>query len=76
MICDSPPVMSISDALMLEYFDRLSAGDARLATDFPAETERYVVDAEGYVLTMVGGEPVLENGEPTGALPGRVLRGC
>jgi N-acyl-D-aspartate/D-glutamate deacylase len=54
---------------------RLAAGDAYLARDFPAETERYVVDAEGYALVVVNGEVLLENGKHTGALPGRFLRG-
>jgi len=55
--------------------DRLEAGHARLARDFPADTERYVVDATGYVATIVNGEVLLENGEHTGALPGHVIRG-
>ena len=48
---------------------------ARLARDFPAGSERYVVDAEGYVAMLVNGEMVMQDGRPTGALPGRVLRG-
>jgi len=54
---------------------RLRAFDARLAHDFPADSERYVVDAEGYAAVIVNGEVLLENGQHTGALPGRVLRG-
>jgi len=53
---------------------RLKAHDARLARDFPADTERYVVDAEGYVATVVNGQVLLEEGRHTGALPGQVLR--
>jgi N-acyl-D-aspartate/D-glutamate deacylase len=56
--------------------DRLRAGHARLAKDFPAETERYVVDAEGYELVCVNGQVLLEQGKPTGALPGHVIRGA
>ncbi|MGH0032022.1 MAG: N-acyl-D-amino-acid deacylase family protein [Myxococcota bacterium] len=61
----------------LVLFDpaRLAAGEAYLARDFPAGTERYVVDAEGYVLTAVNGQVVFEDGKHTGALPGEVLRG-
>ena len=55
--------------------ERLASGDAYLARDFPAETERYVVNAEGYHWLVVNGEVVLENGKPSGALPGHVLRG-
>jgi N-acyl-D-aspartate/D-glutamate deacylase len=43
--------------------------------DFPAGSERYVVDAEGYRAVIVNGVPLLEDGAHTGALPGAVLRG-
>jgi len=56
--------------------ERLQAGHARLARDFPADTERYVVDAEGYRMLCVNGEVLLEDGKPTGALPGHVLKGA
>ena len=62
-----------ADVLVIDP-ERLSAGDAYLARDFPADTERYVVGAEGYVATIVNGEVVLEDNKPTGALPGQVLR--
>jgi N-acyl-D-aspartate/D-glutamate deacylase len=52
----------------------LRAGHARLARDFPAGSERYVVDAEGYAAVLVNGQVLLENGQHTGALPGHVLR--
>ena len=32
--------------------------------------------AEGYKAIVVGGEVTLENDEPTGALPGRLVRGA
>jgi N-acyl-D-aspartate/D-glutamate deacylase len=53
----------------------LAASDAYLARDFPADTERYVVDAQGYAMTIVNGQVLIEKGEHTGALPGEVLRG-
>ena len=55
--------------------EELRAGDAYLARDFPADTERYVVDAFGYRNLIVNGVCVIEDGTPTGALPGQVLRG-
>lgn len=55
---------------------RLACGDAHLVRDFPAETERYIVKAEGYVATLVNGEVVMEEGEPTDARPGHVIRGA
>jgi N-acyl-D-aspartate/D-glutamate deacylase len=53
---------------------RLAAGEAYLARDFPADTERYVVDAQGYRAVVVNGVVLLEDGKHTGALPGHVLR--
>lgn len=64
-----------ADILLLDR-SRLRVGDTRLARDFPAGTERYVVDAEGYAAVIVNGEVVLEDGRHTGALPGHVLRGA
>ncbi len=55
---------------------RLVCGEAHLVRDFPAGTERYVVEAEGYVATVVNGEIVIRDDAHTGALPGHVLRGC
>jgi len=54
----------------------LAASEAYLTRDFPANTERYVVDATGYRNVIVNGEVLLENGAHTGALPGHVLRGA
>jgi N-acyl-D-aspartate/D-glutamate deacylase len=61
----------------LVLFDpiRLGAGEAYLSRDFPAGTSRYVVDAEGYAMTLVNGQVLVEDGKATGALPGQVLRG-
>ena len=61
----------------LVLFDptRLAVGRTRLARDFPAESPRFVVDAEGYVALIVNGQVVLEHGRHTGALPGQLLRG-
>jgi N-acyl-D-aspartate/D-glutamate deacylase len=53
----------------------LGAGRTRLCRDFPADSERFVVDARGYRAVLVAGELLLEDGRHTGALPGTVLRG-
>ena len=56
--------------------ERLAAGDTpRYVHDFPAGSGRYVVDADGYVATIVNGEVLLADGEWTGTTPGRILRG-
>ena len=62
-----------ADVLVIDP-DRLKSGDAYLTRDFPSETERYVIDAEGYVASVVNGEVLLEEGQHSGALPGQVLR--
>ena len=42
--------------------------------DFPGNAWRRVQRAEGYRWIMVNGEMTFEDGNPTGALPGRLLR--
>jgi len=46
----------------------------RLARDLPAGGQRLVQGVDGYKATLVAGETVFENGEHTGALPGRLVR--
>jgi N-acyl-D-aspartate/D-glutamate deacylase len=43
--------------------------------DLPAGGRRLVQRADGYLETIKDGQVTFENGEPTGALPGRLLRG-
>jgi N-acyl-D-aspartate/D-glutamate deacylase len=59
--------------LVLIDMERLGKGDTWLAQDFPADSERFVVDSTGYVATIVNGAVVLEENKHTGALPGHVL---
>ena len=47
----------------------------RMAHDLPGQARRLLQRSEGYVANLVAGETVLENGEATGARPGRLLRG-
>lgn len=46
-----------------------------VVSDLPAGGRRLLQRAEGYVATLVRGEVVYERGEPTSALPGRLIRG-
>ena len=46
-----------------------------IAHDLPGGGRRLLQRADGYVATVVSGETVYENGQPTGALPGRLIRG-
>jgi N-acyl-D-aspartate/D-glutamate deacylase len=62
-----------ADLVLLDR-SRLGVGETRYVRDFPAGSGRYVVDATGYVATIVNGEVLLEEGKHTGARPGQVLR--
>jgi N-acyl-D-aspartate/D-glutamate deacylase len=70
-------VLRAGAAADLVLFDpaRLAAGPTYLVHDFPAGSPRFVVDAAGYVATIVNGQVLLEHGRHTGALPGQILRG-
>ncbi|HEX2830935.1 MAG TPA: amidohydrolase family protein [Burkholderiales bacterium] len=54
--------------------DTVKPGDESIVHDFPANGWRVKEPAEGVVATIVNGEVLLENGEHTGALPGKVAR--
>jgi N-acyl-D-amino-acid deacylase len=47
----------------------------RVASDLPGGRRRLVQDAEGYRATIVSGVVTRRNGQATGALPGRLVRG-
>jgi N-acyl-D-aspartate/D-glutamate deacylase len=45
-----------------------------MAYDLPAGAPRLLQRARGYTATIVAGAVTLRDGEPTGALPGRLVR--
>ena len=55
-------------------FDKIRLHHPRVAYDLPAGGKRLTQDADGFVMTLVGGVPTYRHGEFTGALPGRLLR--
>lgn len=55
--------------------DRLQLHAPRVAHDLPAGGRRLSQAAEGYVATIVAGVVTQQAGTPTGALPGRLVRG-
>jgi N-acyl-D-aspartate/D-glutamate deacylase len=63
-----------ADLNVIDY-DRLSLFAPDVAYDLPAGGRRLIQRASGYVATVVAGEVTYRDGEPTGALPGRLLRG-
>lgn len=56
--------------------DRLRLRAPEVAHDLPTGGRRLVQRAEGYAATIVSGTPVYRDGAPTGALPGRLVRGA
>src|SRR5262249_52164215 len=61
----------------LVLFDaaRVKPSMPTVETDLPGGARRLVQKAEGIAATIVNGEVTLENGRPTGRLPGALLRG-
>jgi N-acyl-D-amino-acid deacylase len=64
-----------ADMNVIDYENlRLHAPEMR--SDLPAGGRRFVQQADGYLATIVAGEVVSRNGEMTGKLPGRLVRGA
>jgi N-acyl-D-aspartate/D-glutamate deacylase len=57
-------------------FDELTLRRPEMAFDLPGGARRLLQRADGYAATVVSGEVVMENGEPTDARPGRLVRGA
>jgi N-acyl-D-amino-acid deacylase len=55
--------------------DRLQLHLPEMAFDLPTGARRMLQRAEGYVATLVSGQVVMRDCAPTGALPGRLVRG-
>lgn len=55
-------------------FERLSIGLPHLVGDLPTGAERFLQDAQGYVLTIVKGVVTRRDDKDTGARPGRLFR--
>ncbi len=61
----------------VNVFDPATVGPAmpRVVHDLPAGERRIEQKATGFRATLVAGRVVIEDGDPTGALPGRLIRG-
>lgn len=68
-------VVGMKADLNLIDFDRLKVNVPTVTHDLPAGGRRMRQTAEGYVATLVSGVVTYRNGEATGALPGRLVRG-
>jgi N-acyl-D-aspartate/D-glutamate deacylase len=60
--------------LNLIDLEHLSLGAPEMIFDLPAGGRRIVQRAEGYRMTVLAGEVTYEDGVPTGARPGRLVR--
>jgi len=56
-------------------FEGLRLHAPEMVFDLPANGRRLIQRADGYRSTIKSGEVIFENGEPTGVLPGKLLRG-
>ncbi len=56
-------------------FDNLSVDAPHIVHDLPAGGQRLIQKAKGYKFTIVSGQVTFIDGESTGVLPGRLLRG-
>ena len=63
-----------ADINVIDY-DRLQLRQPEVVYDLPSGGRRLVQRTDGYVATIVSGVPVYRDGESTGALPGRLVRG-
>ncbi len=61
--------------LNLIDFDRLALRRPEMAYDLPGDARRLLQKADGYDLKIVSGAVVMEKAEPTGEVPGKLLRG-
>lgn len=64
-----------ADLNVIDY-GRLKLRAPEVAHDLPAGGRRLIQRADGYTTTIVAGQVTYRDGTPTGALPGRLLRGA
>jgi N-acyl-D-aspartate/D-glutamate deacylase len=60
--------------IVIYDFENLRNTDAEIVYDLPGREWRRVQKAEGYRWTVVNREVTFEDGVPTGATPGKLLR--
>ncbi|HEY2482440.1 MAG TPA: amidohydrolase family protein [Caulobacteraceae bacterium] len=64
-----------ADLNVIDY-DALTLHAPAVAYDLPSGGRRLIQKASGYRATLVAGEVTYRDGEPTGSLPGRLVRGA
>jgi N-acyl-D-amino-acid deacylase len=63
-----------ADVNLIEL-DHLRLHQPEMVFDLPAKGRRFIQKADGYRYTVASGEIIYQDGEPTGAMPGKVIRG-
>ena len=56
-------------------FDALQLGEPEMVYDLPAGGRRLIQKIDGYRYTIVDGVVTYEDGQPTGKMPGKLVRG-
>ena len=84
--CDTARAVGLNDRGLLAVgyladinvidFERLELGKPYMAYDLPTGARRLMQDAEGYVATIKSGQVIYAAGQPTEALPGKLVRGA
>ena len=64
-----------ADINVIDY-DNMRLCTPEILYDLPAGGKRLVQRTDGFEATIVSGAVVYRNGQPTGALPGRLIRGA
>jgi len=64
-----------ADINLIDY-ERLRLRAPRIVRDLPGGGRRLIQEAEGYRLAMVAGQVTYRDGQATGLLPGRLIRGA
>ncbi len=62
-----------ADLVLLDP-DTVRSLPPKMEYDLPAGAQRLTQSSEGIACTIVNGQVLIEDNQPTGALPGRVLR--
>jgi N-acyl-D-aspartate/D-glutamate deacylase len=57
-------------------FDGLKLYSPHIVNDLPAGGKRLIQHADGYTASIVSGRVAFRNGQPTGALNGKLVRGA
>ena len=64
-----------ADVIIFDY-ETLRLREPTIVYDLPAGGGRLMQEAVGYRYTIVSGQVTYKDGESTGALPGRLIRGA